>query len=351
MSVPIKSSLIAVVLSSSSLFSVVSANPMSAIPPNAEAGQCFARQTTKAVYRPVVSRVLVKESAEKVIIEPATYRTVKERVLLKPATQKVLILDANGKPLTGDNKPQLRLANDGSLEIIPNSYQLKTRRIKVHDERVELKKVPAVYETETQRILVKPARTVWKTDDGKIYGLRNAAREVKINQDTGSVMCLIEEPAVYKTVKTKILKTPASTRRIVTPAKYETVTINAVDQISIKTVQVPAKYKTLTKKVISTEARERRVTVPAKYTTVTKKELVHSPKTNWVPVLCDVNLTQGKIKDIQQALRNQGLNPGPIDGKLGGKTIRAIKVYQKRHRITQSAGINLETIQHLGLDL
>lgn len=323
----------------------------SAVPSNAKAGECYARQSVDAVYRPVSKKVLVSERSEKVVIKPAVYKTVTEKVLLSPATQKVIILDANGRPLTGKNKPKLRLRDDGSLEIVPNSYQLKTRRIKVQDARTEYKKVAATYRTEKQKILIKPARTVWKTDDGKIFGLRNAAQAVKINQETGSVMCLVEEPAVYKTVSKKIVVTPASTRKIEIPPKYKTVKVNDVDQLTIKTVRVPAKYQTVTKKVIAKPASKQRITIPAKYTTVTKKELVHAPRVSWIPVLCDVNLTTEKLKAIQTALRNAGFNPGPIDGKFGRKTVQAIKQYQRRHRLTQSAGINIETIEHLGVNI
>jgi peptidoglycan hydrolase-like protein with peptidoglycan-binding domain len=36
-----------------------------------------------------------------------------------------------------------------------------------------------------------------------------------------------------------------------------------------------------------------------------------------------------KIKDIQTALRRAGYRPGPIDGKFGPKTLRAVEQFQR----------------------
>ncbi len=55
------------------------------------------------------------------------------------------------------------------------------------------------------------------------------------------------------------------------------------------------------------------------------------------------------IRDIQQALVDAGFNPGPVDGKSGGKTVAAIEAFQKENGIT-SGKIDKRTLRALGVE-
>jgi uncharacterized protein (TIGR02594 family) len=62
------------------------------------------------------------------------------------------------------------------------------------------------------------------------------------------------------------------------------------------------------------------------------------------------------ISQIQQALKDKGLDPGPIDGIRGGKTIRAVMAFQAAHHLEVdgivgpiTAGLLLGGAQPLGL--
>ncbi len=39
------------------------------------------------------------------------------------------------------------------------------------------------------------------------------------------------------------------------------------------------------------------------------------------------------VKDVQQALARAGLDPGPVDGRMGKKTKAAIKEFQRSHHL------------------
>jgi len=56
---------------------------------------------------------------------------------------------------------------------------------------------PAEYETIEEKIEIEPAKAVWKKGEGPIQ---------KIDYSTGDIMCLVQVPAVYKTVSKKVLK-------------------------------------------------------------------------------------------------------------------------------------------------
>ncbi len=54
-----------------------------------------------------------------------------------------------------------------------------------------------------------------------------------------------------------------------------------------------------------------------------------------------------QVKQAQQALKDQGLYKGRIDGIIGPQTRRALSQYQRDHQLTQTATLDSETLQSL----
>lgn len=54
-----------------------------------------------------------------------------------------------------------------------------------------------------------------------------------------------------------------------------------------------------------------------------------------------------KTVDIQKALTNAGFSPGPIDGKMGAKTKKAIQEFQKEHNLTIDGIVGEKTWEKL----
>lgn len=61
-----------------------------------------------------------------------------------------------------------------------------------------------------------------------------------------------------------------------------------------------------------------------------------------------VKTTPALMKKIQQALVDAGLNPGPVDGVSGAKTVAAIESFQKQNGIAPGK-INKRTLRALGV--
>jgi peptidoglycan hydrolase-like protein with peptidoglycan-binding domain len=55
------------------------------------------------------------------------------------------------------------------------------------------------------------------------------------------------------------------------------------------------------------------------------------------------------VKKLQQALKAQGKDPGPVDGIMGPRTQQALKDYQKDQNLSQSGQLDNETRQKLGI--
>ncbi len=350
---------------------------------NAQVGQCFAEyyipakygtrtekmlkseassklQVIPAKYQNVTEKVLVKEASEKVVKVPAKYKTVTEKVLVKPAYTTWKVSECSGGACLPDQVPGRVSGSKDRIDRatgevmclveIPAQYRTITKRVMVSPPTTKRISIPAEYKTVTVRKMVTPPQervinipeqyqTVTKTakiSDAETYwctvgtnGKSCKAGSGKVGKATGDVLCLNAKPAQYKTVTKRVVATPATTKRVSIPARYKTVKVR-------KLVSPPA---------------ERRVTIPASYQTVTRTEKVSDGHMEWMPVLCQVNMTRDKIKEIQMALKKAGYYRGPIDGIVASQTIGAMRKFQDAKGLTATRFLTMETINALGVNV
>ena len=304
--------------------SIVAANPDDLFPPNARAGECYARVLIPEQYTSKEERVLVKEASESVSVVPATYETVTERVLMKEASTR--------------------------LEVIPATYETVTERVMVRPAGEKIVKVPATYRTVTERVLDKPAYTVWKRGAANTFGNGTNVVSQSVN-GTGEVMCLVEVPASYKTISKQVVDTPAGTRTVESPAEFKTIERRVLkNPASTREVTIPAEYGTVAVTKLVRPASESRTPVPAQYKTVTKTTKVSDASLAWQSVLCDVNSSPENIRALQSALKEKGYTVA-VDGQLGPGTITAVNRYASSLGIPQGANyVPLDVIKKLGLN-
>lgn len=284
-------------------------------PPNAKPGQCFTKIFIPAQYKTVTEKQMVSEASQRIEVIPASFKNGTKRVLVSEATEK--------------------------LQVVPATYKTVTERVMVKPASSRLTQVPATYETVTTRVMESPARKEWKKGTGAIQ---------RIDHDTGDIMCLVEIPATYKNVSKRVLKTPASTRTIEIPAEYKTVTKQVVaTAASTRTVRIPAKYKTIQVTEEASPASQRAVEIPASYKNISRQELVSQSRVEWREILCETNMTSGKITQIQRALKSAGYNPGPIDGNIGTDTMSAVNAFQRAKGLPVDRYLNIATVRALGV--
>ena len=283
---------------------------VSLTPPNAKAGECYAKVVIPAKYKTIKERVLVQEASNKIKIIPAKYEWVDEKIEVTPASEKLITIPAKYKKVSEivEVKPALRSWHTSlqphsapiSNELLaaaklkgvdiehttpgtcykeyytPESYKTVKEEIVVQKESKKSKIIPAKYEMVEKTIVVKPAtkktitvpatyeyvdekvlvekeKTVWKKG-------KNPA--TKLDGATGEIMCLIKVPAKYKIVKKKVVKTPATT----------------------KVIEIPAETKTIKVKKLISPAKTQTITTPAVKSTIEKKVLEHGPSFSWIRV-------------------------------------------------------------------
>lgn len=293
-------------------------------PPNAKAGQCYARVLTPEKYRNWEEKILVKEESDSVEITPARYELVEERVLVKEESVR--------------------------FDVVPADYEMVSERIVVTPASTKIVEVPATFRTVSERVLDKPAYTVWKRGAASTFADPVLSKSVSA---TGEVMCLVEVPATYKTITRSVVDVAAHTKEIKVPAEYKTVEKRVVKRpASTREVVIPAEYETVSVRNLVSPAEERRNKVPPQYGTVQKSEKISDATLAWQQVLCDVNATSGTVLALQQALKAKGYSVGPIDGVLGSQTISAVSSFAKREGIPHGANyVPIDVLKALSLKI
>ena len=120
----------------------------SLFPPNAKAGECWARTFIAPTYRTATEQVLKRGESERLELIPAQYTWEEQSVLVKEASERI--------------------------EIVPAQYRWVEEKVLVRPESKRLVEVPAQYEMQQERVLVKEAHTVWKKGRGPIEKIDHA---------------------------------------------------------------------------------------------------------------------------------------------------------------------------------
>jgi len=239
-------------------------------PTGAQPGQCF----TRVLYPPQFNEQQVEE-------------------VVRPAYEKITYTD----PVYEDVQEQV---------LVREAY---TREIQV----------PALYDTFYEQVLEKPAGKVWKKGRGAVE---------RVDAQTGEIYCLVDVPAVYRTVERRELKRPAGTR----------------------TETVPAEYATQTVRKLVTPPQEVRTQIPAETAPVTKKTIVKGDACEYVQVLCQDNATTDKIHEVERALQQRGYqvdNDGLDDEDLHA----SLRQFQQENQLPQTGLMTARTLEALGVAL
>jgi len=284
------------------------------LPPNAQPGECYARVYVPPTFNTVTEKVVKRQAGEELQTSEPTFETVTEQVMVKGPSQR--------------------------LERVPAAYEWVDEQVLLQPEHKHIRSVPPVYENVSEKVMVSPERTEWKKGTGPIQKVDNA---------TGEIMCLVTVPATYKTVTKRVLAKKASTEEVITPAKYTTVRKKVMKEPpTTRVIEIPAEYKTVKVRKLVKPAEVKSTPIPEKFQTITRKEKVTDGRMEWQAILCQTNASPGLIASLQKALKSAGHDPGPTDGDLGGRTLTAVKSYQKAKGLPEGQ-LTMDTLRSLGV--
>jgi len=327
---------------------------------DAQPGQCFYEHFKPATYKTVDEKVMVSVASEELTVQPAVLAASEKQIMTKPASKRLVevptvfktvedkVLIEPAKSVWKKGRGPIQKIDNATGEImcrvdIPAVYETVTRRAIAAPPLTTSVVVPAEFEelqvrtvkSEAQEVRTPvPAKytTVEKRElqsEGSLTWLVGAKGNSGIHgEHTGKVVCFKETPAQFETITQRIIKTPGRFTTEEVAAEYENVPVQKlVNDANVTKIPVPAAKKEFIKRVKVSDARQ-----------------------EWRPVLCETNMTNTTITDIQQALSNKGFNPGAIDGVLGRGTLLAIEKFQKDNNLARG-GITYATLEALGIEL
>jgi hypothetical protein len=335
------------------------------VPVNAKPGECYSRCIAPAKYKNVTEKIMVKPATERIETIPAKYRWVEKRVVAKDASERIETTPPKFAWRT--ERIVLRPASE-RLRVIPAKYETRQDQVVVKPSSTRIVTTPPVFRTERERVLVQAPSTKW---------IRMATpcsdEDVKLGLTDCETLCLVETPAMYKTVIKKILVTPPQEKTVTIPAEFETVTREAlvsparvekevipaeyqtvrkkvmIEPARTNRIPVPAEYKTIRVKEVTQEASERRIPVPAEYQTITKRVKVSDSKIVWRAVLCEDQVKDTKIISVQKVLSQDGFYSGAVDGNYNTETQQAVRAYQRSKGLPEGGGLTIETLEAMGV--
>lgn len=291
---------------------VAESNP----PPNAKPGECYTKVMLPAEFRDEPVQQVVRAAGERTEYTEPVYEEVEERFLVKPASKRVTVIPAT----LGEVEEQV---------LVRDAYR---REIEI----------PALYNTYFEQVLEKPARQVWKPGRGAVE---------KVDPNTGEILCLVSEEAVYKTVERKELARQASKTFQEVPAEYATVKKTVVKTPeTVQEVEIPAEYTTHKVRKLTKMPEAVKVPVAAEYATVNKQVMVRPEQAVWDQVLCDVNATPAKIQQVETALKSQGYTVN-ADGQIDAELTESVKAFQQKNGLHATGLMTAETLSKLGVEL
>ena len=230
------------------------------LPPAARPGQCFAK-----------------------VVEPARFRTVVDHVLVSPGRSDTRVIPARRHL---ESRPVLLEPERRETFEIPASFHDVLETVVVRPPTVAVSVIPAQYRDVPETVMVSPPRRYWRRSEG-VPGYGPYWPGQQRVEPTGEVVCLVEEPAVYRTVWRHVCVRPE--QRVETPVPGETrqVPRRIVDQPAHEGVRViPARFGTQSVEVVDAPERVERLDTPPVFRDVARQEIVAPAFTRWIPTVC-----------------------------------------------------------------
>ena len=285
-----------------------------------------------ATFESEEKTIEVVPATKKLVEVPAEYEETEEKVLLQPertvwkkgtnpaqklngATGEIMCLVKIPAKYTTIKKRVLKTPPHTEVEEIPAQTQTLTIQKLVEGPKLKKTLIPAEHQTIQKLVLEHEARFLWQqsgeaVDEGW--------------KPTGHQVCLVENPARTVTVVKTVIDTPESVEKETVDANYTTVEVQ---------------------KLVA-EAKVEKTPIPAVTKQVKKNKKVANSHLEWRRILCQTNMTENALKQIQSALIARGYDAGKPDGKIGKKTRDALAKFQKDNGLA-TGGITYETLSAL----
>lgn len=270
-------------------------------PPPCKPGEGWCLVTIPATYKIVTRQQEVQAATSFAQSVPARYETRTEQIQVAPEK-----LVSSAKPPTFKTetirvmvRPEHKI-----FEVVPAEFEWVEEQVECHETYKTISITPASYKYVTEQVLVSPAMSYWKKEDGK------------------DCFCLCEKPAKFVTFSKEVLDQEEAQFGTTVPAKTQVVRVQKlVKSASVAEKVIPAEYITLEKQVVDLPATVskqtvaarfesiekeievekmylKKVEIPAKYATVSETVVDQPARLVWRKHKCDSTPIVAKYKEI-----------------------------------------------------
>jgi hypothetical protein len=288
---------------------------MPAEPPIIRPGECWVQAVIqpRPLQKPL--EIVVRDAVNDIEITPAK---------LKKSSKEIIVKEGGI-----------------TYRVEPPVYKRVVEKVMVRPEIRRTVVVPAVFEERDVEIEIESARTVLER-----CRVSTAHRSPDAPLQT---LCARRIPAKTQTIKRKVLVQPETTREVVVPALYKDVSRWVLETPARAVpIEIPPRTARLrTRELAAPEQIDERQIPPQIQRLITTQ---HEGETSFVfrRAVCDQDITPSLMQSLQQSLAKAGFDPGPIDGKFGKRTQRALLEYQRQNRLAYGA-LTYESLEHLGV--
>ncbi|MEW5824457.1 MAG: peptidoglycan-binding protein [Pseudomonadota bacterium] len=275
-------------------------------------GECWALATVHPREETRKTEIVVQDAVNRIEVRPAR---------LEKAQREIVVHEGGV-----------------TYRIEPPVYAQVKEKIEVKPEIRRTVVIPAVFEEREERVQIEAAHT--ELAPCRVPGAKNA-------QESG--LCAQQRPARTETVKRRVLLRPESTDEIVEPAQYREITRHIIRRPArIVAIERPDRTAAIEVRQMAEPEKIDEQQLPPQVRHLLTTRYVGEPGMVIRQTVCADTLTPRRVRQVQDALRAAGFDPGPSDGKLGRQTRLALDRYQRTHTLAAGA-LTLETLAHLGL--
>jgi hypothetical protein len=325
----------------------------------AQPGDCFREYYIPRKFSKISEEILVQPEHNETEVIPPVFETIEKTVIVKPASKRLVDVPAIYEEIEeqvlispektmwkkGQNPAQKVSGATGEIMClvkVPAKYKTLKKRVLKEPATTKIEEVPAetkaievkklisdakVKHTLIDAIYITAEKTTLEKEDAFTWYSSDMAIDENL-QFSGEQVCLVEEEAEKIEITKMVLDQPAR----------------------IEEEPIPAVFEMIETKEMTTEAKEIRTPVKAEYKTIAKKKKVTDERIGWKRILCQTNMSQAVIANIQSALNDKGYEAGTPDGLLGNGTKNALDKFQRENNLA-TGGITYETLNALGIKL
>ncbi len=296
-------------------FSARRAESSAALEAIAQPGQCWVQAVVHPLPKREALSIVTRDAANRIVVEPAKLARTQQEIIVR----------------------------EGGItyRIEPPVYKEVKEKVLVKPEIRRTIAVPPVYEERQETVVIEAERTVLEPCrvPGVDSRLEKAARP----------LCAKAIPAKTKSITRKVLVQPATTREEVIPAEYKEITRWVLERPARAVpVELPATTAKVPVLTVAQPEQVREEAIPPAVTELMRTLYEGEPRVALRQAVCNHEATPELVKKVQTALKANGYDPGPIDGKLGLATGRALVAFQRDHGLAAGA-LTFETLERLGV--